>query len=225
MEIGVNIHDWVIAHFSLIVACLNNELSQSWTVIGSIVLGEEAHISTEVTVQNFRYLESQIEIGVDVDARNWENIFFGRLLIGDKVFPIERTESDILTERGCDKTDHIVVLHRTDSVSGTPESGGNGVSSTEIRVVFDSVYGYTQCGARFTIAEKSLDAGMDNFIQIAVVPPIMACVVVSIVESGIQSVEECSCRQCYSLKLRSADPSIFNCPASSPVNQVSANKL
>jgi len=52
MEIGVNIHDWVIAHFSLIIACLNNELSQSWTVIGSIVLGEEAHISTEVAVQN-----------------------------------------------------------------------------------------------------------------------------------------------------------------------------
>ena len=48
---------------------------------------------------------------------------------------------------------------------------------------------------RFLVTEKSFDARMDDFAQIVVVPPEMAAVVVTIVESRVQPMEKSACGQ------------------------------
>ena len=58
VEVGVNIHDRVVAHFCAIVARLNSILSESRAVVGCVILCEESCIGSEVAFQHACNLES-----------------------------------------------------------------------------------------------------------------------------------------------------------------------
>ena len=58
VEVGINIHYRVVAHFCAIVARLNSILSESRAVVGCVILCEESCIGSEVAFQHTCNLES-----------------------------------------------------------------------------------------------------------------------------------------------------------------------
>ena len=97
-EVGIDIDDGVGAglHPHGFVG-LHDELSEGRAVFGSVVFGEEAHVGSEVAVEDVGYLELHEEIGVDVECRYGENLGMRRTLIGDLVLPVEDAEFEVLS--------------------------------------------------------------------------------------------------------------------------------
>ena len=58
VEVGINIHDRVVAHFRSVLASLYCILSECGTVVGCIILCEESCIGSEVAFQHACNLES-----------------------------------------------------------------------------------------------------------------------------------------------------------------------
>ena len=59
VEVGINVNNRTIANFRSVIAFLHGELSQSGTIVGSIIFGEEEYVGSEVATQHFGYLETQ----------------------------------------------------------------------------------------------------------------------------------------------------------------------
>ena len=59
VEVGINVNNRTIANFRSMIAFLHGELSQSGTIVGSIISGEEEYVGSEVATQHFGYLETQ----------------------------------------------------------------------------------------------------------------------------------------------------------------------
>lgn len=74
VEIGVYINQRIVAHLGTAVAGLNTILSKSRAIVGCIILGEVACIGTEVALKHSCNLESQIQIGVDIEIGHWYNV-------------------------------------------------------------------------------------------------------------------------------------------------------
>ena len=98
LEIGIDIHDGIVADLRQTVTCLNSELSQRRTVVGGIIAGEITQIGPQVAFQHTRNLKAQIEIGVDIESGNGQNSFLARLLPGHDTFPMNRAEGNILIQ-------------------------------------------------------------------------------------------------------------------------------
>ena len=96
VEVGINVHQRIVAHLSAVVAVLYTILSKSRTIVGCLVLGEVACVGTEVALQNPRNLESQIQIGVDVEVGHRYDVVVGRFLICHHILPTQRTELEVL---------------------------------------------------------------------------------------------------------------------------------
>ena len=73
VEVGVNIHDRVVAHFRSVLASLYCILSECGTVVGCIILCEESCIGSKVAFQHTCNLESEEQIGVDVKVWYWQS--------------------------------------------------------------------------------------------------------------------------------------------------------
>ena len=65
VEVGIDIHHRIVAHFCAAVAFLHGELSESRTVVGCVILGEVACVGSEITFQHFCNLKPKIDVGVD----------------------------------------------------------------------------------------------------------------------------------------------------------------
>ena len=74
VEIGVYINQRIVAHLGTAGAGLNTLLSESWAIVGRIILGEVACIGTEVALKHSCNLESQIQIGVDIEIGHRYNV-------------------------------------------------------------------------------------------------------------------------------------------------------
>ena len=74
VEVGVYINQRIVAHLGTAVAGLNTILSESRAIVGCIILGEVACIGTEVALKHSCNLESQIQIGVDIEIGHWYNV-------------------------------------------------------------------------------------------------------------------------------------------------------
>ena len=74
VEVGVYINQRIVAHLGTAVASLNTILSKSRAIVGRIILGEVACIGTEVALKHSCNLESQIQIGVDIEIGHWYNV-------------------------------------------------------------------------------------------------------------------------------------------------------
>ena len=102
MEVGIYVDERIVSYFHSAVGavgcgiCLYGVLPQCRTVVGCIVLGEVACIGSEIAFQHARNLETQVEIGVNVEVGYGQYVLIGRFLIGNHVFPIEWAEREVL---------------------------------------------------------------------------------------------------------------------------------
>ena len=100
VEVGIHIHQRIVAHFCLALSFLHGKLSQTRGVIGGIVLGEIAGVRSQVTLQHLGYLELKIEVGIDVDSGHGQCVGIGRFLVGDDIFPVESFTGNLSLEFG-----------------------------------------------------------------------------------------------------------------------------
>ena len=79
VEIGVNIDYWIVSYLNTAVSscriciCLHGILSQTWNVIGGIILCEISHICPEITSQYVSNLKAKIDVTVEIERRNRQN--------------------------------------------------------------------------------------------------------------------------------------------------------
>lgn len=74
VEVGVDVHYGVVAHFRAAVAFLHAELSQCRAVVWRVILGEVSGVSTEIALQNLCYAELQIQVGVYVEVGHGQSV-------------------------------------------------------------------------------------------------------------------------------------------------------
>ena len=132
VEVGVGIDDGSISRFHPIVVARGSHfllgiLSDGRAVVGRVIRGEEAGIGTEIDAQHAGNLESQEKIGVNVQVGHGNRVLIRRFLVGDDAFPVERTEREILRERGRQHCDGIAILPHADRVVCASEILGDAV--------------------------------------------------------------------------------------------------
>ena len=116
MEVGIYVDERIVSYFHSAVGavgcgiCLYGVLPQCRTVVGCIVLGEVACIGSEIAFQHARNLETQVEIGVNVEVGYGQYVLIGRFLIGNHVFPIEWAECEVLQQLRGEQRDRTACL-------------------------------------------------------------------------------------------------------------------
>ena len=178
VEVGIDVDNGIVAHFDGDFVFLHDKLADGGTVVGCIVFREIAGVGAKVAFQHAGYLEPQEEVGVDVQVGHGQGVFVGRLLPRDGALPVERSQREVLGERGGDEVDGFAALAHVEGGGGAVEVVVvHVVALCEIGVVLDFVDSHAQGGAGLLVAEEALYACVDDFRQVVValvVPPEVA---------------------------------------------------
>ena len=100
VEVGIDVHDGVVANFLLCFAFLHAELSEGRAVVGGCIFREVAGIGTEVDAEHAGNLEAHEEIGVDVQIGNGKHIAIRSLLIGEQGILVQRNYDEVMRYLG-----------------------------------------------------------------------------------------------------------------------------
>lgn len=171
VEVGINIHDRVVAHFCAIVARLNGILSESRAVVGCVILCEESCIGSEVAFQHTRNLESEEQIGVDVEVGHGQSHVVRRLLVRNDIVPMQRSEFQLLLQFERQQTYCTALLHNAQRVAGASEVVSHVISHCKERMVLDVVEGNANGCLRLLVAELALNACVYYLRHVVIVPP------------------------------------------------------
>ena len=187
VHVHVDVDDGVVAQLHVVLAVLLDAiLQQLRTIVGSGILGEEAHVAAQIDGEHPGYLEVQVEVAVDVQVGDGQHVLLAALLVGDHRLPVQRTEREVLAELECEQADVARMLVEGDLVTGALFAVHR-VLMSEVYVVLQVVYGHAQACPRLLVPEQTLDAGARLFLE-RVVPPKVPAVVAALEEGGVQQV-------------------------------------
>ena len=170
-HIGIDIHKGISAQLDAAgLILLHGKLIELRAEVGSIVLGESGSVGSQFHAQHTGNLELQVEVGEEVERGQGQHVLVARVLIGHHVFPVQRSQTEVLVQLGCQHIDVARLLIDTGRHVGAPFTGGV-VRHTEIGVVLYLLDGHAQSGVGLVVGEESLDAGARLLGQVAVLPP------------------------------------------------------
>ena len=76
VEVGIDVHNRIAAHLHSLGTFLNGELAKRGTIVGSVVLGEVAHVATHVAAEHLGNFKPKEEIGINIEVGNGKHILF-----------------------------------------------------------------------------------------------------------------------------------------------------
>ena len=109
-EVGIDIHEWIVTNLCLYgVVCLNSELSETWHILRSIVLGKVGYGCSEMAFQHLGNLEVKIEVAPHVELWQWKGFLLLAILICDAVLPVKDSSLEVLRKL-CRNDIHILAI-------------------------------------------------------------------------------------------------------------------
>ena len=180
VHVGIDSDDGVAAYLGSLVACvLYGELLDGRAVVGSIVGREEAHVAAYLHAQNLgnAYSEEQVEVGVDVELRQWQGILIAAGLKAHLVVPVDDFPVEVLGKRSPEHL-HRACLHDIDGVTVVGGQDASflsvlvqGVLHPEVGVVRHILKPNLQPCPQLVQSQCAVDLESYLAVQVVVVPP------------------------------------------------------
>lgn len=166
VEIDVDAGDWVVAYLGACLLFLEHELRDDRGIVGCIVFCEELDVASQFAVEDFGYLEIDVEIVIERECREGQYVLVGSGLERDVVFQMENAELEVLTQVGSYDLYVVAALEWADIVGHSRASIG------EIGIVLDVFDAYCKLGSCLGIGEYGFYLTVVLLVHV-VVPPCM----------------------------------------------------
>src|SRR5574344_450700 len=183
VEISIYIDQRIIANLRALVSTipLNRILSQRRCIFRSFIFCKIPDVTTQFCCPDMCNLKLQIEVTINIECRDRNDILITGILICEDIFPVNRTQVEILTQFCCQHGNRSRLLFCRNRKTGILVGRTHVIGLTEISIVFDVVKGYTQLRLRLLQGKESLYMRMDFFVR-CLVPPEMACMIMAEIE-------------------------------------------
>ena len=175
-HICIDIDKGIAAQFDAAVGILlYGKLADGRAVVGSVVFAEPRGVGTEFDTEHLGHLELQVEVREDVPRRQRQHILIARVLIGDHVLPVQRTETEVLVQLGGEYADVAAVLKEL-CRHVRAALGGGIVTHAPVAVVLYLVDSHAQTGVGLRIREVALDMGARLHLCIEIPPQVLGVI-------------------------------------------------
>ena len=190
-EVRIAVEDGIMTYLRAgLGGVLNGELLDEGGVVRSVVLGEVAHVGSELHAQHLGDVEDDVGVGVEADGGQGQHILVRAGLPCHLVVPVEDSQFQILAQGGAEYLDAAALLAHFDIAGVGAAVGGEWRQhGGEMGVVRDVLHAEAQAGLGAVDGELAFDACARLLAEV-VVPEVAGAVEMAEIEGGVDVLEE-----------------------------------